>query len=65
MPDSFAKRGVLPLKVLCNQVINVKTSECTDFEFIKEVLTKSCVPDFIGYKTTEMRESIKAAKHKT
>ena len=65
MPDSFAKRGVLPLKILCNQIINVKTSECTDFEFIEGVLTKPCVSDFGGYNTKKMRESGKDAKHKT
>ena len=52
------------MKILFNQVINVKTSECTDFEFIKEVLTKPYVPDFGGYNTKKMRESGKAARHK-
>ena len=55
MPDLFAKKGVRPLKILCNQVINVKTSECTDFEFIKEVLTEPCVPDFGGYDTSHLQ----------
>ena len=41
------------------------SSECTDFEFIKEVLTKPCVPDSEEYNTKKMQESGKAAKHKT
>ena len=46
MSDLLAKREVIPLKTLCNQVTYVKTSECTDFEFIKKALTKPCVLDF-------------------
>ena len=40
MSDSFAKRGVLPLKVSCNQVITVNSSKFNDFKFNKKIITK-------------------------
>ena len=49
MPDSFRNKGVLPLKVLYNQ-INTR-SEFIEFQFIKEVLTKSSVRNCGGYNT--------------
>ena len=39
MPHSCAQRGVLPIKILCSQVMNIKEAKSTDFQFIKEVLT--------------------------
>ena len=39
MTHSCAQRGVLPLKILCSQVINVKEAKSTDFQFS---LSKKC-----------------------
>ena len=57
MPESFAKRGVLPLKVLCSQFIVVTRSKLNDFQFIKEITTKPNTPDFGGYNTKQMQET--------
>ena len=65
MPDSCAQRGVLPLKILCSQTINVKKAKSTDFQFIKEVLTEPSVPDFAGYNTKKIRESGQLTKNQT
>ena len=65
MPHSCAQRGVLPLKILCSQVINVKEAKSTDFQFIKEVLTEPSVPDFAGYNTRKIRESGQLVKNET
>ena len=54
MPDSCAQRGVLPLKILCSQIINVNEAKTTDFQFIKDVLTEQSVPDFAGYNTRKI-----------
>ena len=48
MPEEFAKRGILPLKVICNQVIMASRSKQEDFQFVKDMLLKSSVPDFNG-----------------
>ena len=65
MPHSCAQRGVLPLKILCSQVINVKEAKSTDFQFIKEVLTEPSVPDFAGYNTRKIRESGQLVQNET
>ena len=65
MPNSYAQRGVLPLKILCSQVINCKEAKTIDFQFIKDVLTEQSVPDFAGYNTRKIRESGKQVQHKT
>ena len=54
MPHSFAKRGVLPLKVLWNQVIMVNRSKFNDFQFIKEIIMRPNAPDFGGYNKKQM-----------
>ena len=38
MPQSFCYFGVLPLKVLCHQVVSLAKSQCDDFSFIKSNL---------------------------
>ena len=65
MPDSFAQRGVLALKILCSQVINGKEAKAIDFQFIKDILTEQSVPDFAGYNTRKIRESGKQVQQKT
>ena len=65
MSDSFAKRGVLPLKVSCNQVITVNRSKFNDFKVNKEIITKRNAPDFGGYNTKQMRDANQATKNKT
>ena len=65
MPDSYAQRGDLPLKILCSQVINCKEAKTIYFQFIKDVLTEQSVPDFAGYNTRKIRESGKQVQLKT
>ena len=65
MPPSFSLIGVLPLKVLCRQVLLVNEGSEKDFEFIKGALTTESNPDFNGYNTREIRMAGKKAKPKT
>ena len=65
MSNSYAQRGVVPLKILCSQSIMVARSEAIDFQFIKEILTQPSVPDFAGYNTKQMRESGQITKTKS
>ena len=58
MPELFAKIGVLPLRILCNQVIIARRSKNEDFLFIKESLKEeSSMPDYGGYNTRRAREN--------
>ena len=65
MPNCYAQRGVLPLRILCSQSIMVARSEAIDFQFMKEILTQPSVPDFAGYNTKQMRESGQIMKTKS
>ena len=65
IPNSYAQRGFLPLRILCSQSIIVATSEAIDFQFMKEILTQPSVPDFAGYNTKKMRESGQIVKTKS
>ena len=59
MPNSYAQRAVIPLRILCSQSIMVARSEAID------VLTQPSVPDFAGYNTKQMRESGQIMKTKS
>ena len=65
MSDRFAYGCVLPLKVLCQKVLNVKKSEETDFELIRMAMTSDSIPDFNGYNTAKMRNSNEEMKPKS
>ena len=65
VPASFGKFGVLPLRVLCHQIIITRKSQNDDFEFIQESLKDSNTPDFSGYNTRRTRETGQTKKLKT
>ena len=65
MPASFGKFGVLPLRVLCHQIIITRKSQNDDFEFIQESLKDSNTPDFSGYNTRRTRETGQTKQLKT
>ena len=51
MPESAAKYSPLPLKNLCRQVISAKRARESDFQFMKDIITKPGTPEFGGYNT--------------
>ena len=55
MPETHAKIGVLPLRVLCHQVIITRKSKEDDFGFILDSVTLQNTPDYSGYNTREKR----------
>ena len=55
VPPAFSKKGILPLKVLCNQEFMVSRSKHLDFQFVKDTVIQTSVPDFAGYNTKQMR----------
>ena len=55
MPESFAKREILPLKVLCKHVLIKERCEVDDIRFIKDSVTLPEVPDYSGYNRRERR----------
>ena len=57
--------GVLPLKVLYDQMIIVKRSKEADFNFIKWSLTENEVPDYHGFYTRNLRNTQQSTKPKT
>ena len=65
MPLQNANCGVLPLKVLCHQITITRSSQEADFQFIKDSVTSSNIPDYNGYCTREARSSGKAVQPKT
>ena len=65
MPPAFSKKGILPLNVLCNQAIMVSRSKYLDFQFVKDMVIQTSVPDFTGYNTKQTRESGQSTKPKT
>ena len=65
MPPAFSKKGILPLKVLCNQAITVSRSKYLDFQFVKDMVIQTSVPDFASYNTKQMTESGQSMKPKT
>ena len=65
MPPAFSEKGILPLKVLCNQAVMVSRSKYLDFQFVKDMVIQTSVPDFAGYNTKQMGESGQSTKPKT
>ena len=64
MPKSFSTIQVLPLKVLCEQVVLSCRFKKEDFEFIKSSLTNDKVPDSNGFKTHRNHHSGQSLKPK-
>ena len=64
MPVSHAKVSVLPLEVLCRQVVAKQRSEEEDFKFLKESVTLQNTPDYSGYNT-KVRRNKSNKKRKT
>ena len=65
MPRTHALVGVLPLRLLCHQVIITRKSMEDDFAFIKTSLTKSDIPDYVGYNTENAGNNGKSKVPKT
>ena len=65
MPFSFVERDILPLKLLCSQVVNLEKAKILDYQFFKDILTKPLIPDFAGYNTEILRKSGKSKNLKT
>ena len=65
MPLSFVERGILPLKLLCSQVVNLEKAKILNYQFFKDILTKPLIPDFAGYNTEILRKSGKSKNLKT
>ena len=62
MPSSKNTHAVLPLKLLCNQVIITRTSQERDFTFFKAAHLSSDVPDYHGFNTRHAREAGESIK---
>ena len=65
MPASLAKFGVLPLKVLCHQIILERGAAEEDFLFLKSCVISRITPDFSGYNTRGTRETGQSVKSKS
>ena len=65
MPRTHALVGVLPLRLLCHQVIITRKSMEDGFAFIKTSLTKSDIPDYVGYNTENAGNNGKSKVPKT
>jgi len=56
MPESEAKRTVLPLHVLAKQAVALNRAKCLDFNFLKLVATKKDMVEYNGFNTQLSRE---------
>ena len=65
MPKSFATIQVLPLKVLCEEVVLSCRAKEEDFEFIKISLTNDKVPECKGFNTQRTRHYVQSLKPKS
>ena len=65
MPGSLAKFGVLPLKILCHQIIIERRGAEEDFLFLKSSVIIRITPDFSGYNTRRTRETGQSVKSKS
>jgi hypothetical protein len=57
MPDSHARVGIFPLKVLCKMAISKQKSEDMDFAFLQSITKDDNVPAYSGYNTKFKREN--------
>ena len=57
MPQEFAMRSVLPLKMVCQQVLSVRISFTRSFTFIKSTITANNIPDYHGFNTKLAQEA--------
>ena len=65
MPKAQCTVSVLPLKVLCHQVISLSRAKENDFYFIIDILEDSATPDYNGYNTHKARSSGQSPTVKT
>jgi len=65
MPKNAAQSTVIPLSILCQQVISTNTAEKQDFAFLHDVVVKENIPEFNGYNTALSREKGNPIKQKT
>ena len=65
LPKNFSTIHVLPLKVLCEQVVLPCRAKEEDFEFIKSSLTNDKVPDCNGFNTQKTRDFGQGLKAKS
>ena len=64
MSKEFCITSLLPLKVLCEQVILHERAKNEDFQFIKSVLKSNETPDYNGYNTMNIRNNGQSLKSK-
>ena len=65
MPKSFSTIHVLPLKVLCKQLVLSCRAKEQDFEYIKSSSINDKVPDYNGFNTQRTRDSDQSLKPKS
>ena len=56
IPEQEAKRCVLPLKVLAQQIICLQRAKDADFEFLKQIVTDPTTAEYGGFNTKMSRE---------
>ena len=57
MPCQLAEKGILPLEVLCSQLLSAKEAKENIFQFIQDIIQIPSTPDFGGYNTLKLRKS--------
>ena len=57
MPKEFCNFNVLPLKVLCEQVVLTQRAQEEDFQFTKCIITSDNTPDYNGFNMKRTRET--------
>jgi len=56
MPDTEAKRALLPLRVLAAQVVSLLRAQSLDFDFLQAIDSDEGIPEFNGFNTKLSRE---------
>ena len=51
MPEQEAKRCILPLNVLAQQIICLQRVKDADFEFLKQIVTDPTTAEYGGFNT--------------
>ena len=65
MPINAAAKSVLPLKILCQQVISMQIATKQDFDFLSDIILEENIPEFNGYNTRLHRDQNKPPHMKT
>ena len=63
MSKEFCITSVLPLKVLCEQVILNERAKKEDFQFIKSIFKSDETPDYNGYNKQECVATQNTTEH--